>query len=356
MQNHSSSDLGKLWWTVLILIVLPLYALAVALVIRSHVFAFGHGTLSAGDVRQLWAFLASGVTASVALVGLLFTRSHNQRTLALQREAEKQTLALQREAEKRLVLETVVKGLDLVAPTGTYAPSAKIAGALAALVHLDHPVIAMRTLGAAWGDGVVDNASAVWLINEVFGSRSEQSQLEAAILLDIHAPDLCADAPGNLSWPMSIEFEWPSDMRLDTRLHVFRAVLRTLTSKPLDWWSKGGRAGWALSLLDEVIRKDPDGDVQGEAAVAARIILPVVKLVTLQYGGSWKPIEDVRSRVEAVDRRARIILTLKPLQEKLADWGECCESSLAFPEFTNFQYIAAMAGLTEHRRQFIEVR
>lgn len=316
MQNHSSSDLGKLWWAVLILIALPLYAIAIALVIRSHVFAFGHGSLSAGDVHELWAFVAAGVTASVTLVGLLFTRSHNQRNLALQREAE-----------KRLVLETVVKSLDLVAPTGTYAPSAKIAGALAALVHLGHPVIAMRTLGAAWGDGVVENASAVWLINEVFGSRTEQSQLEAATLLDIYAPELCADAPGNFSWPMSIEFEWPSDMRLDARLHVFRAVLRTLTSKPLDWWNKGGRAGWALSLLDEVIRKDLDGDVRGEAAVAARTILPVVKLATLQCGGRWKPMKEIRTRVEDVDRPSREILTLKPLQEKLADWANAAKAS-----------------------------
>jgi hypothetical protein len=174
MQDQSTADLGKAWWAVLILIALPLYAIAVALVVRSQVFAFGRSSLSTGDVQALWAFIASGVTASLTLVGLLLTRSHNRRTLALQIEAE-----------RRLVLETVVKGLDLVAPTETYAPSAKIAGALAALVHLDHPVIAMRTLGAAWGDGVVDSASAVWLINEVFERGSKHSQLEAATLLAV---------------------------------------------------------------------------------------------------------------------------------------------------------------------------
>ena len=199
--------------------------------IRSQVFAFDHTSLSTGDVQALWAFVASGVTASLTLVGLLLTRSHNQRTLALQAESEKNRAATAEEAERRLVLETVVKGLDLVAPTGTYAPSAKIAGSLAALVHLDHPVIAMRTLGAAWGDGVVDSASAVWLVNEVFDRGSKQSQLEAATLLDINASKLCADAPGMFSWPMSIEFEWPWNMQLNTRLHVFRAVLCTLTCK-----------------------------------------------------------------------------------------------------------------------------
>jgi hypothetical protein len=319
MQNQSSSDLGKAWWAVLIFIALPLYAIAAALVIRSQVFAFGRGSLSAGDVQAVWAFVASGVTASLTLVGLLFTRSHNQRTLALQAESEKNRAAAAVEAERRLVLETVVKGLDLVAPTGEYAPSAKIAGALAALVHLDHPVIAMRTLGAAWGDKVVDSASAAWLINEVFERGTKQSQLEAAILLDINASKLCADSPGIFSWPMSIEFEWPWNMQLNARLYVFRAVLSTLTSKPLDWWSSGGRVGWALSLLDEAVRSDPDGDVKAEAAVAANTILPVVTLVRLQCGGRWKPIEEVRTRVANVDR-PRVIQMLRPFQNELVDW------------------------------------
>jgi hypothetical protein len=235
-------------------------------------------------------------------------------------ESEKNRAAAAEEAERRLVLETVVKGLDLVAPSGTYAPNAKVAGALAALVHLDHPVIAMRTLGAAWGDGAVDNASAAWLINEVFERGNKQSQLEAATLLDINASKLCADVPGIFHWPMSIEFEWPWAMQLNARLHVFRAVLDTLTSKPLNWWSSGGRAGWALSLLDEAVRNDPDGDVKGEAAVAANIILPVVKLVRLQCGERWKPIEEVRTQVANIDR-PRVIQMLRPLQEELTDWA-----------------------------------
>jgi hypothetical protein len=320
MQNQSSPDLGKAWWAVLIFVALPLYAIAAALVIRSQVFALDHTSLSTGNVQALWAFVASCVTASLTLVGLLLTRSHNQRTLALQVESEKNRAAAAGEAERRLVLETVVKGLDLVAPTGAYAPNAKVAGALAALVHLDHPVIAMRTLGAAWGDGAVDNASAVWLINEVFERGNKQSKLEAATLLDINASKLSANVPGIFYWPMSIEFEWPWSMQLNARLHVFRAVLGTLTSKPLNWWSSGGRAGWALSLLDEAVRNDPDGDVKGEAAVAANTILPVVKLVRLQCGGRWKPIEAVRTQVANIDR-PRVIQMLRPLQEELADWA-----------------------------------
>ena len=73
-------------------------------------------------------------------------------------------------------------------------------------------------------------------------------------------------------------------------------------------------------MLDEAVRNDPDGDVKGEAAVAAKTILPVVNLVRLQCGGRWKPTEEVRTQVANVDR-PRVIQMLRPLQEELADWA-----------------------------------
>ena len=310
MQNgKGASGLGRLWWGVLVIIVLPLYAITVALLLRSHVFTFNR-VLSAEESRALWAFIGSGIGASVTLIGLLFTRSHNERTLALQTEAE-----------VRLALDTVVKSLDLVAVGETYAPSAKIAGALAALVHLNHPVIAMRTLGAAWADGVVDVPSATWLINEVFERGSDHSKLEAAALLDIHATELCTETPGIFYWPVSAEYIWPVSMPLNARLRFFRAILTTLTSKPVEWWSDGGRSGWALSLLDEVIQNDSDRKLKGEAAVAAQTILNVVRVDTIQYGTDWKPIEDVQSRVRGDIDYTHEILMLRGAQQELEEWA-----------------------------------
>jgi hypothetical protein len=81
-EGQETAGPSKLWWGILLLIVLPLYAIAAALVLRSHVFAPNQQVLSTEDVRALWAFIASGIGASITLVGLLFTRSHNERTLA----------------------------------------------------------------------------------------------------------------------------------------------------------------------------------------------------------------------------------------------------------------------------------
>jgi hypothetical protein len=320
-KGQGISGLGKLWWGVLVFIVLPLYAITSALVLRSHVFSSNRTVLSSEDVRALWAFIGSGVGASVTLVGLLLARSHNERTLALQTEAERNRTAAAKEAEMRLALDTVVKGLDMVATSGTYAPRAKIAGALAALVHLNHPIIAMRTLGAAWADGAVDVPSATWLINEVFELGSDQSQLEAAALLDIHATELCTSTPGIFFWPVSAEYMWPASMQLNARLRLFRAILTTLTSKPVEWWSDGGRAGWALSLLDEVVQNDSDEKMMAEAAIAAQTILYVVRVDTIQYRTDWKPIEDVRSRVMDINRTSEILM-LRRAQQELDDWAD----------------------------------
>jgi hypothetical protein len=307
-EGQETSELGKLWWGVLIVIVLPLFAIAVVLVVRSHVFVPNEKGLSSADVRALWAFIGSGVGAAVTLVGLLFTRSHNERTLALQKEAE-----------TRLALDTVVKSLDLVATSGTYAPNAKIAGSLAALVHLNHPIIAMRTLGAAWADGAIDVPSAVWLINEVFERGADQSQLEAAALLDIHATELCTTSPGIFFWPVSAEYLWPANMQLSARLRLLRAIMITLVSRPLEWWRSGGRAGWALSLFDEVVQHDDDENMRGEAAVAAQKLLPVIGADTLQYRSGWKPVAEVSSRLVGISS-AHEILMLRHAQQELDEW------------------------------------
>lgn len=320
MQRNQRAFQGSgLVWGALLLVVIPLYAITVTLVLRSHIFD-PKVAISSGDARALWALIGSGLAASVTLVGLLFTRSHNERTLALQAEAERTRVAASKEAESRLALETVVKGLDLIAVAEKYAPSAKIAGSLAALVHLKHPVIAMRTLGAAWSDGVIDVPSAVWLIDQVFERGSDQSRLEAAALLDNHATELCTETPGLFYWPASAEYIWPARMEFNVRLRVLRSVLSVLTSRSVDWWRNGGRAGWALSLLDEVIQHDSDPMLVGEAAMAARKILYVVSFSHIQYRSGWKPVEEVRSRVMNVSQEM-VIFMLRPAQQKVTEWA-----------------------------------
>lgn len=170
------------WLVLVAFLLVPLYAVSVAVAIRSDLFDLEKGPIGDKEITAIWAFIASGLATGGTIVGLLLTKSYNDRTL------------------ERTTLDTVVKGLELlVNDDGTYAKKAKIAGSLAALVHLGHPTIAMRTLSIAWGEGAVDNATACWLLSEVFKGGSEQSQLEASELLYRHANDLTTDEPGQLA-------------------------------------------------------------------------------------------------------------------------------------------------------------
>ncbi|WP_448620896.1 hypothetical protein [Geodermatophilus sp. URMC 65] len=159
-------------------------------------------TFSADETKALWALLASGFTATVTLTGFLITRAHNLRLLAAQEAAESQQAIVQEETERRLVLDTAVKGVSLLgAGDGKYAPRAAVAGALATLVHLGHPVIAMRCLAAAWADKAIDTASATGLIDEGLASDDGGSQLEANLLMTNAGQLVTDDRPGDLHWP-----------------------------------------------------------------------------------------------------------------------------------------------------------
>jgi hypothetical protein len=205
-------------------------------------------------------------------------------------------------AERRLALETTVSGLKLLMASdgARYAPRGVVAGAVATLVHLGHPVVAMRVLAACWDDGTIDTPSATWVISEVFESNDPQAQLEAAAMLDARARELCGCPPGSFSWPSAIEFRWIPGAPLPARLRVFRSVLRMLVTKSPQWWSEGGRQGWAVGVLYDAMQKDPDAGVRWHAAMAVEILLPPLEEAGLTeiQGEGWVAIARVRKNVE----------------------------------------------------------
>ncbi|MEU1814953.1 hypothetical protein ABZ543_07125 [Streptomyces roseifaciens] len=172
----------------LLFVIIPLYVLAVIVAWRSGLFDFTAGTLKGADTAPLWTCIGSGIAATAALVGVLVTANSN------------------RQSERRLGLDTAVKGIALThLSNGDYAPRPAVAGALASLVHLYHPVIAMRVLAAAWDAEAVDTGSAVWLINEALVDRKPRSQVEAARLFHQHANRLCSKTRGQYELPALLE-------------------------------------------------------------------------------------------------------------------------------------------------------
>lgn len=331
-----ASDEGKGFssksWQIAFLLALILLcavlALIVVLLIRSGFFKFGT-PITNTQYKALWTFLASALGAAVTLIGLTLTSSHNARTLALQSDMENRKSIAVNDAEYRQKLQAVVEVLRLISTSeGRYAVSAQVAGSLATLVHLGHPVIAMRALRAAWSDGPVDVDTAVWLINEVLEKGSRESQFEAASLLSEHAADLCDDRDGHegeFSWPPLLYNKWPIDPTKFCRFEILFAVVRVVISKAKDWW--GLQYDWSLTLLDEAMEKDPDPVLKN----CARYLLePLAKSYAAGYelrSGIKLPWGDGAKDLLAIENRTlnrqgveRISKKTQDLAEELKRW------------------------------------
>jgi hypothetical protein len=280
----------------------------VAVTLRFGVDALIGSPPEGDDLRAMWAFAGSAVAAAVTLIGLFLTRAQTTRT------------------EHRLALDTAVNGLKLLTANDgrSYATRGVVAGAIATLVHLKHPVIAMRSLAACWNDNAVDIPSATWLLSEIFASPDAQAQIEAAAMLDAHAHELCEETCGTFSWPASIEYHWlPAASALPARLRVLRAILRVLVSRPRDWWRDGGRDGWAAALFQQVALTDADIDVRAHAALYIDIVLAESRLETIQTESKWMTLDELRESVKAIARPDphRRIIMLRDSETAFEHWA-----------------------------------
>jgi hypothetical protein len=215
------------WILILLFVLLPLYGATAAFTIRSGIFDLTDRSITADEYKAFWAFLASGFATAVTLVGLMLTRAANERT------------------SNQLGLDTAVKGLELLVNSeGKYAPPAKVAGALSALVHLGHPVISMRSLAVAWEAGAADSATACWLISEVLRGGSDESKLEASKLLLDHAERLTGslEQKATFTWPDALYDEWPLKLPLEARQNNLESILRLMLSRSKKWWAKDSTA------------------------------------------------------------------------------------------------------------------
>lgn len=323
------------WLLIGILFFIPVYSIGISFVVRSDAFNFSARSISDAEVRALWAFVASGLATGATVIGLLFTRSHSQRTLAFQEDMENRRLVaekevndrsavLQRESEARLALDTVVKGLDLIVlADGSYAPKARMAGALAALVHLGHPIIAMRTLSAAWDEDAVDAETACWLISQVFEGGSEHSKTEAAEILVRHAAKLTPNPElrSYYVWPQGIQERWPSELPIAVRHYLLNAVVEVVVSRDRSWWT--GKAIWAMALIHEALQKDPDGDVRDNAVVLLRVFLNTVEDgYSVGWGNEWKYTAHMRQDAMNYGSTTQVTSLGKQAAEKLEAWAQ----------------------------------
>jgi hypothetical protein len=303
--NSSGLKRAIPWLLLFLGVLLPLYAVSVAFAIRSGLFDLQNRSIGADEYKAIWTFIASGFATAITIVGLLFTRSHNERT------------------SHQLALDTVVKGLDLlVGSDGKYAPSARIAGALAALVHLGHPAIAMRTLSAAWSDEAVDPASACWLIGEVLRTGSSESKLEAAGLLRGHVNRLTYADKGTFEWPDAIWDDWPQNMQYNARYWVLLATVEMVLSRDKAWW--GRDYNWTILLLDEARRADKSSYLRDCATIFLRALLSHYnERGALSWKNGSKDVDKIRRDVSQHKYQNDLEddIEIATLRERIESWG-----------------------------------
>ena len=276
------------WLALFLLVIIPILLFSVFIGIRSGLFHSSAKPLTSDELKAFWTFAGVGITAAVSVTGYMITNNQEKKN------------------QHRLALDTTVSGLRLVTnQEGTgYAPMAAVAGALATLINLDQPTIAMRALFAAWRDGAIDSASAVWLVSEIMRVNDGKIQLEAARLLSEQADSLCGHNPGEFSWPPTLFEQWIPSMPLDARIYVICALLKTLISKPLSWWDESESIGWAIATLDEAILKDSSPYVGSLAANSLDVLLKAIdeEEEVLSFIGGEKKYKDIRRRLAPISR------------------------------------------------------
>lgn len=226
------------------LVVVPLYALVLVVVIRSDLWHVRGRPFNDEQFKALLLFLGAALGTTATVVGFLLTKTSGERSLAQQQ------------------LDSAVQALSLIKQDDRYAAKAVTAGALATLVHLGHPVIAMRTLQAALNDDAVDLSTAVWLIDQVLtttparGARDDLvvSKQDAVELLVTQLPRLPDDEhPGNVEWPLCALGAWPPNLGQQSGWRLMHALLGLLVSRDAHWWtSRGLTWSWVIASLDRL--------------------------------------------------------------------------------------------------------
>jgi len=307
--SHRMHYLPKYWLPVVLtcLIGIPLYALLISVIVRSDLLDFEGKPFSDEQFKALIAFFGVALGTTATALGVFLTKASNDRAQAQQAASLRQAERAEQESEARQKLDTAVQVLGLMKFESGYAAKAVTGGALTTLVHLGHPVIAMRTLQAALADEAVDISTAVWLIDQVLsgdhtvGDRSDLavSKQDAAELLLSLVDQLPDDArPGYAAWPSCISGRWPPDLDVQTGMNLVFAMLSTLTSRPESWWTSRDLTWlWTIDTLVGAA-EDISGHqhLREESATYATVLLGAIDLEAVDQ----EYVQDVNQRMSSL--------------------------------------------------------
>ena len=292
-----------------VFVLIPLYVLLVSVVVRSDLLRFWGEPFTSEQFQALFAFLGVALGVVATTMAALLAKANNDRNLAQKEESERRAVALKEESDRRTLVETresnnrqkldtAIQVLNLIKNDDKYAGKAVNGAAIATLVVLGYPVIAMRTLQAALQEHAVDSASATWVIDQVLAQNllpaaadrvaedadtrldPVSSREEAIQLLYDHVSVLTRDEDGQgaWDWPDSALQSWPPGLSVQAEWKLMLAMLKVLVSRPAAWWTKGDNTwGWVIQTLYAATREPTtDLHLKREAATYGLLLLDVV--------------------------------------------------------------------------------
>ncbi|MEV0283659.1 hypothetical protein AB0H36_05995 [Kribbella sp. NPDC050820] len=310
--------------------IVPLYAILVAVVVRSGLFEFNGSRLTDVQFKGLWAFVGVTVTASAVTLGAWFAKLHNDRTLASTKDADIRRDNLTRESLERQKLDTAVACLGLISKDGIYASNASIAGGLATLVQLGHPIIATRALISALSDSKVDMNTATWVIGKVLTTEYTAgtdddlaaAKEEAALLLYSCVQNLASEkVAGEFCWPDAVMAQWPKNLSRNASLNLVHSLVELLLSRSKKWWTDGGFTyTWVVYTLDEAVTHDENPEPRKLAADVGLLLLDLMPDGCRVSGiRDSRPKSDVRARMVRIGGQAENLTTT--IGDKLKLWA-----------------------------------
>jgi hypothetical protein len=314
-------------WSGLLIVVLLMFALAAVLLVKSHVLSAK--SLTDAQTKNLWTFLGVAFGAVVTLIGALLTEQHNRRTDALTRQtadreqvAREQQQLLARETEDRLKIDTVTKVLELITVEGGngYAPSARVAGAIATLMQLGGGIIGLRILGELWTAGAVDSPTATWLLSQIFGASTSTKDevIDAAEVLATHAHRLIPNAQDpeqdTIFWPSWLGESWPVGLPDDAKNSIYLTLIRMLLARDISWWQRQGD-----QLLPILVLLDALDDTTWRDAAA-------LALKVLSNSGQFEMLSDeldptLKAHIEELSSSEDINPWGESLLQQLRQWA-----------------------------------
>jgi hypothetical protein len=164
-----------------------LFAAFIVVAWQSGFFTFTGSQPSANVVAAALALTGVFVTAALTAIGVVLKQSVDERTLALQKQAETRLSqekehndAIQDQAERRLQMDTAIRAVQLFSTsTGAMAPEVQVAGALYALGSLNQHKLTLSLVADLLGRNELDTDTAGEVVGLAIRSGDARVQTTA---------------------------------------------------------------------------------------------------------------------------------------------------------------------------------